>query len=71
VIERKDGRRWIVEIKRGLGAKLGRGFHQAYRDLAPERAFAVHAADDRYPIAEGVEAIGIRELARELEESST
>lgn len=71
VIEHKDGRRWIVEIKRGLSAKLARGFHQAYRDLAPERAFAVHAADDRYPIAEGIEAIGICELAREFREYAT
>ena len=66
VIERKDGRRWVIEIKRGLSAKLGRGFYQAYEDLQPERAFSVHAGDDRYPITDGIEAISIRELTKEL-----
>lgn len=66
VIEHKDGRLWTVEIKRGLSAKLARGFYQAHSDLKPERAFAVHAGDDRYPIAEGIEAISIRDLVKEL-----
>jgi predicted AAA+ superfamily ATPase len=71
VIEHKNGRLWIIEIKRGLGAKLTRGFYQAFNDLKPERAFAVHAADDRYPIAEGIEAISIRDLVKELAAAST
>ncbi len=67
IIEHKNGFRWAIEIKRGLSAKLARGFYQAYEDLQPERAFAVHAGDDRYPIADGIEAISIRELVKELE----
>ena len=67
IIEHKNGRLWAIEIKRGLSAKLGRGFYQACEDIQPERAFAVHAGDDRYPIADGVEAISIRELVKELE----
>jgi len=63
VIERPDATLWVVEIKRGLAAKLGRGFYQAYEDIKPERAFVVHAGSDRFPVAEGVEAIGLRELA--------
>lgn len=66
VIEHKDGGRWAIEIKRGLSAKLGRGFYQACEDLQPDRAFALHAGHDRYPIAEGVEAISIRDLVAEL-----
>jgi len=66
VIDHKDGRRWVIEIKRGLSAKLKRGFYQACEDLKPDRAFAVHAGHDRYPIAEGVEAISIREIVKEL-----
>ncbi len=56
-----------IEIKRGPSAKLQRGIHQAHEDLKPDRAFAVHAGDDRYPIGNGIKAIGIRELAGELE----
>lgn len=70
VIEHKDGRLWLVEIKRGLSARLTRGFYQAHNDLKPERAFAVHAADDRYPIAKGIEAISVRALVQELSASS-
>lgn len=66
IIEHRNGRLWAIEIKRGLSVKLTRGFYQAYADLQPERAFAVHAGDDRYPIAAGIEAIGIRELVKEL-----
>lgn len=71
VIENKNGHRWVIEIKRGLSAKLERGFYQALEDLKPERAFAVHASDDRYPIADGIEAISIRELAKELTAASS
>ncbi len=67
IIEHNNGRLWAIEIKRSLTAKLGRGFYQAHADLQPERAFAVHAGDDRYPIANGIEAISIRELVKELE----
>jgi predicted AAA+ superfamily ATPase len=67
IIEHKNGRLWAIEIKRGLSAKLRRGFYQAFEDLRPERAFAVHAGDDRYPIADGIEAISIRELVKALE----
>jgi uncharacterized protein len=66
VLEHKDGRLWAIEIKRGLSAKPGRGFYQAIKDIMPERSFMVHAGDDRYPIAEHVEAIGICELVEEL-----
>jgi predicted AAA+ superfamily ATPase len=70
VIDHSDGRRWLIEIKRGLSPKLERGFHQACADLRPERAFAVHAGTECYPLAPGVEAIGIRGLAHVLAAAS-
>ena len=66
VIDYADGRRWAIEIKRSLSAKVRRGFHLACADIEPNRAFVVHAGDDRYPVAQGVEGIGVRELAQEL-----
>ena len=57
-----------IEIKRGLAPSLGKGFHSAYADLRPERAFVVHAGDERYPVAESVEAIGLPEMASMLAE---
>ncbi len=66
VLEFNNNTRWIIEIKRGLSAKLERGFYQAQQDLQPQRAFAVHASDDRYPLANGIEAISIGALAQEI-----
>lgn len=66
VIEHKDNSIWAIEIKRGLSAKMGRGFYQAREDLKPGKTFIVHAGDDRYPLAEAIEAIGIRAMAEEL-----
>ena len=66
VVEHNDGTRWAIEIKRSLSARVGRGFHLACADVEPARAFVVHAGDDRYPVSEGVEGIGVRALAAEL-----
>ena len=63
VIEMPGGNRWAVEIKRGLAPKLDRGFHHARQDLEPERSFVVYSGNERYPKGEGVEAIGLGELA--------
>ena len=66
VIEHDDGTRWAIEIKRSLSPRVGRGFHLACADVEPARAFVVHAGDDRYPVSDSVEGIGIRALAAEL-----
>lgn len=66
VIERGDGARWAIEIKRSLSPRVERGFHLACADIEPSRAFVVYAGDARYPLSESLEAIGISELAAEL-----
>ncbi len=63
VLDFPGGERWAIEIKRSLSAKMSRGFHHALADLKPSRAFIVHAGDDRYPLSNEVEAIGLRDLA--------
>ncbi|CAA6603650.1 conserved hypothetical protein [Rhodospirillaceae bacterium LM-1] len=57
---------WAIEIKRGLSPKPERGFHHAREDLKPARSFLVYSGADRYPLAEGIEVIGLQELAQEL-----
>ena len=66
VLELPGGKLWAVEIKRGLAPKLARGFHHAREDLEPERSFVAYSGDNRYPVSEGVEAIGLGELAQLL-----
>ena len=66
VLEHKDGSLWAIEIKRSLSAKVEKGFHLACSDLKPSKAFVVYAGDDRYPLAETIEAISLREMAEKL-----
>ncbi|MBX5463864.1 MAG: ATP-binding protein [Steroidobacteraceae bacterium] len=61
--------RWAIEIKRGLAPTLTKGFHMARKDLAPTKTFVVYSGTERYPLAEGVEAIGHVALAQELARS--
>ena len=63
VLDFANGRRWAIEIKRSVSAKMSRGFHLALSDLKPTRAFVVHAGNERYPLSKTAEAIGVRELA--------
>ena len=67
VLEHASGKLWAIEIKRGLAARTERGFHEARADLKPAKSFIVHAGEDRYPVSEDVEAIGLRELAHLLQ----
>jgi hypothetical protein len=64
-IERGDGSLWAVEIKRNVAPRLDLGFHAAREDLKPARSFVVHGGDDRFPLAQDIEAIGLVELAGE------
>ena len=39
---------------------------EARSDLAPAASFVVYAGTERYPMAPGIEAISLRDLATEL-----
>ena len=66
VLDLPKGERWAVEIKRGLSAKLDKGFHLACEDLQPARRLVVYSGDDRFPVTSDTEAIGLRDLAESL-----
>ncbi len=59
---------WAMEIKRSLSATPAKGFYIACEDLKPDRRFLVNAGDARYPIRDGVEGIGVLEMAGLLAE---
>lgn len=59
---------WAIEIKLSSSVSLSRGFRNALEDLKPARSFVVAGGGARYPVAEGVEAIGLREMASVLRE---
>ncbi len=66
VLTWSDGREWAVEVKRSLAPKLERGARSALDDIKPERAFVVYPGEERYPLAAGVEAIGLASLCAEV-----
>lgn len=67
LMELPDGKLWGIEIKRGLAPKLEKGFHHARTDLNLTRSFVVYSGQDRYPLAEDVEAISVLGMAQLLD----
>jgi predicted AAA+ superfamily ATPase len=57
---------WAIDIKRGLAARPEKGFYNACEDVKPDKRFIVNSGTDRYPVSEGVDAIGLKELALAL-----
>ena len=64
------GRRpWAVEIKRSLDPRPRKGFHSACEDVRPEAKFVVYPGEERYRIAEDIEAVSVGGLAGEVAEA--
>ncbi len=61
-----EGHEWAIEVKRSLSPRPTRGMQSAIEDLEPERSFIVYPGEDRYRVAEGIEVIGLPELAAEI-----
>ena len=66
VLELPRGEIWTVEIRSAHAPTLRKGFHIARRDIQPKRSFAVYSGTERYPIADGIEAIGLGDLFRDV-----
>ncbi|MGO9923551.1 MAG: ATP-binding protein [Isosphaeraceae bacterium] len=67
VLALPGGRVWTIEVKRGVAPKLERGFHHAIADLAPDKSFVVYNGQERFPLSEHTDAIGLVDLARALQ----
>jgi uncharacterized protein len=66
VLDWPGGEVWAIEIKRSSTPKPERGLRSALDDLKPERSFVVYAGEERFRLAENIEAIGLAELCAEL-----
>lgn len=71
VLQLPGGEIWAIEIKRGLAPRLDKGFHHAREDLKPARALVVYPGVEQYPLADGVEAIGLTRIAILLAETAS
>ncbi len=61
------GKQWAIEIKRSSMPGVERGFHLACDDLKPDKRFVVYSGNERYPLNADTDAIGLPDLARELQ----
>jgi predicted AAA+ superfamily ATPase len=66
VLAWSDGSLWAIEAKRSLAPRVERGFHAACEDLLPARKFVVYPGQERWPLSEGIEAIGLADLCAEV-----
>ena len=66
VLELTGGEIWAIEIKSGRSASPSRGFYNACEDVQPNKSFVVHAGEERYPVSQDAEAIGVLEMAHEI-----
>ncbi len=66
VLELKGGEIWAIEVKSGRSAHPRKGFYNACEDVGPNKSFIVYAGEERYSVSEGVEAIGVLEMAHEI-----
>ena len=57
-----------IEIKRSLAPRVSKGFHIACQDIGAQQAFVLYPGDERYPLAESVDVIGLPELLQLLTE---
>ena len=54
---------WAIEIKRSLDPRPRKGFHSACKDVRPEAKFVVYPGNERFRIAEDIEAVTVVDLA--------
>lgn len=66
ILEFPSNETWAIEIKRSLSTKVSRGFYTAREDTQPDKTFVVYGGNERYPMSEDVDAIGLRELTHML-----
>ena len=57
---------WAIEIKRGLAPKIERGFHSACDTVRPQQRRVVYGGVERFPLADGVDALSLPDLCAEL-----
>ncbi len=57
---------WAIEVKRSLDPRPRKGFHSGSQDVRPEAKFVVYPGDERYRIAEDIEAVTVLDLANEV-----
>lgn len=70
VLQTPDLEIWAVEVKRASAPKIGRGFFEACSDIKATHKWVVNANNDRYPLPNEVEVIGLIEFLQLIKQKS-
>lgn len=62
VLEGPNNQTWAIEIKRSLSPSVSKGFHYACDDIGASHKFIIYPGEERYPMPNRVEAIGLTEM---------
>lgn len=68
VLEGPKRQVWAIEVKRTLTPTISQGFRFGCEDIRATRKFFVYPGADRYPLARDIEAIGMMDMIREVQE---
>ncbi len=71
VIEARHNHRMVIEIKRSLAPAVSKGFRIGRDDLAARDALVIYPGDERIPLANGAEAMGLRDALVRIRERAT
>lgn len=66
VLEFADGSLWAIEVKRGNAPHVEPGFYRASAIIRAQKNFVVYGGDEKYTLAQNVEAISLFELTEIL-----
>jgi predicted AAA+ superfamily ATPase len=66
ILDLPAGRRWAIEIKRSLAPKLEMGLRDATADTGAHVRLIVYPGQERFPLGDGAEVIGIDDLVQRL-----
>jgi predicted AAA+ superfamily ATPase len=66
ILEFSGATKWAIEIKRSSSPTVNKGFHIACEDINPARRYLVYAGTDRFSLGNGVTAISLSDLMREV-----
>lgn len=66
LLELPGGATWAIEIKRSSAPTVSKGYHIACNDVGATRRLVVSSANQRFPMAGGIEHLPLLELMQEL-----
>lgn len=66
VLKLPDRRIMAIEIKRSSAPKTEQGFYEACKDINPTHSYVVYDGVNRFPLKDGIQAIGLADLVTEV-----